>query len=688
MTRLAVTDGFAILTMDSPPGNALTASLRAALLDDLVAAQADAAVAGIVLTGGTRVFSTGLDIREMARDDAATPDASPSLADLCLRIAASPKPVLAAIHGPALGMGLELALACHGRIAAPDARFGCPDLLFGLIPGGGGTQRLPRLIGAERALALLLMPRQHPVTAPEVAGLCDGIAPDPVAACIALLRQGDAALAPRPVPFADPVTTAAALRAARAAPDAASLGLPGARIVDCVEAAWLLPPDAGLAFEQAAYADCMASDARRGLVHAHFAERRAVNMPELVGQTLTPPRLVGVIGGGPAATGIVAAALAAGLRVVQFERSDAALSEAAARLAALPDPPDAAARARLVASTDLSAFARADLVIEAVAESPQTKAQVFAALGQATGPGTVLATNSLLQSHAPMAAAAGRPEDVLTLHFHGPAQDHPLAEIVLSPATAPAALARAVALVQAMGKHVVRGAGGAGSIGERMQAALRDAVTGLVQMGVAPAAIDRALLEFGFAQAPLATMDRIGLDLALTRGLLLARDGGRVAQAHLTLLRRLVEGGRKGRAGGVGFYRWDGNLPHQDPALSDLLPATAHHDPGLGPADIVARCVAALANEGARLLREDIALRPSDTDAVMVLGYGFPRAQGGPMKAADMVGVFDIGLLLRRLQGSDPVLYTPDPGFAALARNGENFDVLNRLGSHRRKIPD
>lgn len=686
LTRLTIENGLAVVTMDSAPGNALAQPLRAALMVQLGALLDDPAVQGIVLTGGPRAFSTGLDIRELEKGE----ETAPRLGDLCDRIAASPKPVVAAIHVAALGMGLELALACHARVADPEARLGFPELLFGLIPGAGGTQRLPRLLGADAALTLLLSPRQHAVTQPMLVGLCDAIVADPVQGALDMLRDPANLAAARAGRdgFADPSAYMAAVRAARSAPDMATIGAPGARIVDCVEVALLLPPAQGLEFERAAHEDCRLSEMTRGLLHAHFAVRRAVNMPELQGHRLTPPARLGVVGSGPAATGIVASGLAAGLAVIQFERSTDALTAAAARLDALPDTPGALARRRWQGTTDLAALADCDLVIEAVAETPQTKAQVFAALGQATRPGTVLATNSLIQSLAPMAEAAGRPEDVLALHFHGPARTHPLAEIVITRATSPAALARAVALAETLGKHVVRGAGGAVGIGERMQAALRDALAWLVQVGVAPASIDTALLDYGFAHAPLAAMDRIGLDLVLTRGALMARDGGRVAHAHLTLLRRLNEVGRKGRASGLGFYRWQDDTAHADPALTALLPATAQSDPGLSPAEIVARCLAAMANEGARLLREDIALRPSDIDTVMVLGYGFPRAQGGPMKAADMVGVFDISLLLRRLAELDPVLYAPDPGFAALARNGENFDVLNRVGRNRRRIPD
>lgn len=739
-TRLEIADGIATLTLQGAPGNPLAQPLRAAVLAHLTDLAADASVRVILLTGAAQGggFSTGLDLRELdgimrARGTAATtrPDpaaglAAPSLCTLCDQIADQAQPVIAVLQGAVLGGGLELALACHARVVAPAARIGCPDLVFGLVPGAGGTQRLPRLIGAARALDLLLTPRQHPADAPLLAGLADVLDADPLAAAQALARQvvqaaleGDAEVPPvisrlaarmlarshgagggGDSPWPDrpacdsPQAYLAAIAAARTrfAPRTADLAvdLPAQRVIDCVEAALLLPPAQGLAFERAAFADCLASDTARGLVHAYFAERRATQMPELTGTPRHPPAILGVVGGGVAATGIVAAALAAGLPVIQFERSQAALAAVRDRLVALPAAPDAAALQRWQPTTDLSALARAGLVIEAVAEAPQTKAQVFAALGQVTAPGTVLATNSLLQALAPLGQAARRPADVLALHLHGPAQINPLAEIVIAPSTAPAALALAVGLAQALGKHPVRAGGGAGGIGERMQAALRDALAGLVQSGVPPAVIDRALLDYGFVHAPLVALDRVGIDLALSRGGLLARDGGRVPHAHLTLLQRLTEAGRTGRTGrgnGLGFYRWDGDLAHHDPRLTALLPAAAQHDPGLSAPEIIATCLAAMANEGARLLRADIALRPSDIDLICVQGYGFPRAQGGPMQAADRVGVFEMGLLLRRLAETDPVLFAADPGFAALARHGDSFATLNRRGRDRRKIP-
>lgn len=724
-TRLDIADGIAVVTMYNSPGNALARSLRADLMARIAALAADDAIRGIVLTGGPRVFSTGLDIREIEQG----PEAAPRLADLCVQIAACKTPVVAAIQGLVLGSGLELALACHARIAAPTARAGFPELLFGLIPGAGGTQRLPRLIGAARALALLISPRQHVATAPELAGVFDAIAPDPVESAVAQLRAGTAGWPPRDrhAGLDDPSGNSAAIRAARrsldampetaqdsgpdigsetetdsgtefgpdfgpdfgprTAPGITKTGLPVARIIDCVEAALLLPLEQGLAFERAAYEDCRDADTTRGLLHAYFAERRGKKMPELVDQDQIAPDVVGVVGVGAAAMGIVAALLAAGLRVVQFDRATAALTDAGARLNAMLDPADTAIRQRFGQTTDIADLALVDLVIEAGAETPLKKAEVFAALGQATRPGTVLATNSLIQAIAPLAQAAGRPQDVLALHLHGPARTHTLAEIIIGPDTAGAALARAVALTQKLGKHVVRSAGGAGSIGERMQAALRDALTGMVNIGVPPVTIDRALLRYGFVHAPLAAMDRVGIDVVAGRGALLARDCGRLAEAHLALLQIMLVFDRRGRGAGVGFYRWEGDVARHDPELLDILPDGARNDPGLSASEIMARAIAALANEGARLLRENIALRPSDIDAVMVLGYGFPRIQGGPMKAADMAGIFDMGLMLRRMAEADPVLYAPDPGFAELARYGENFDVLNRIGRARRRIP-
>lgn len=692
--RTEIDSGVAFINLDAPPTNLLTQPVRAALLKALETARGNDTVQGVVLAGSAALFSAGVDVREVE----GAGEAAPRLGDICTTIEDFPKPVVAALTGMALGAGLELALAAHARVADPALRIGFPDLSFGLLPGAGGTQRLPRLIGAGHALSLLLTSRLHSAKAEIAEGLFDAFSENAVTEAARMARE----IAPRKTSeriegFADAKAFQKAVKEARESATVKALGQAAERLVDCIEASQLLPIESGLAFEAAASEDCAASDMSRALIHMHFAERRSQNMPELVGHEPKAPKAIGVVGGGPAAAGIAVAALLHGVKVVQFERTEEAAKAARARIdetvrsvaqqRAVAPAQAGALMAGLQQTTDLAGLAACGFVIEAVAENPETKRQVFAALGAATGPGTVLATSSLIQSLTPLGEAAGRPADVIALHLHGPAYSHRLAEIVLARETAPETLAKAVGFAQVLKKFPVRAAGGGCGIGERVQAALRDCMTGLVVQGVAPATIDAALLDYGFIHAPLAAMDRMGLELCLTRGALLARDGGRVARSSLDVLRTLIRAGRRGASSGVGFFIWQNEQAVDDPKIADVLPAPSQMAQRMTAADIVARCVAAMANEGARILREGIALRPSDIDTVMVLGYGFPRERGGPMKAADMLGVFETGLLLKRLTEEDQTLYAPDPGFAALAREGESFDALNKLGKNRRKIP-
>ena len=692
--RTEIDSGVAIISLDAPPTNLLTQPVRAALLKALDAARGDDAVKGVVLAGSPALFSAGVDVREIE----GAGEAAPRLGDICTEIEDFPKPVVAALTGMALGAGLELALAAHARVADPALRIGFPDLSFGLLPGAGGTQRLPRLIGAAHALSLMLNSRLHPAKSEIAQGLFEALSENVLAEAARLARE----IAPRKTAertegLADAKAFQKALKDARESATVKALGQVAERLVDCVEASQLLPIESGLAFEAAASEDCAASDISRGLIHMHFAERRSHNMPELVGVEPKAPKSIGVVGGGAAAAGIAVAALLHGVKVVQFERTEEAAQAARARIdetvrsvaqqGALAPAQVSALMSGLQQTTDLSGLGACGFVVEAVAENPETKRQVFAALGAATGPGTVLATSSLIQSLTPLGEAAGRPGDVIALHLYGPAYSHRLAEIVLARETSPETLAKAVGLAQVLQKFPVRAAGGGCGIGERVQAALRDCVTGLVVQWVAPAMIDAALLDYGFIHAPLSAMDRMGLELCLTHGALLARDGGRVPRSSLDVLRTLIRAGRRGASSGLGFFAWENGQALDDPKIAQVLPAPSQMAQKMSSADIVARCVAAMANEGARLLREGIALRPSDIDTVMVLGYGFPRERGGPMKAADMLGVFETGLLLKQLMAEDQTLYSPDPGFAALAREGENFEALNKLGKNCRKIP-
>jgi 3-hydroxyacyl-CoA dehydrogenase len=327
-----------------------------------------------------------------------------------------------------------------------------------------------------------------------------------------------------------------------------------------------------------------------------------------------------------------------------------------------------------------------------VADTLATKQQVLAALDRLAPEGAVLATTSQLHPVAQIAAATARPDAVLGLRLAPPAHLSRLAEVIPGPATSDAAIARSVAMLRdRLGRIPVRTGTGGGGMGEVILAALREAGAGMLRLGTSPAAIDKALQSYGFAHGLFRQMDLMGLEVCMAQGrVAVARlESG---QQYLADLDRLIMAGRTGQVAGRGYYLWQEGQPQSDRAVAAILDvAVAEAMPAprapLSPEGIILRAVAAMANAGARALREGIALRPSDIDTVMIHGHGFPRWHGGPMKAADLVGLFEIQQALKRFSPENPALYTPDPGFAALVREGESFDALNRLGRKRRSIP-
>lgn len=674
-----------MLRLTNPPRNFLGPVLRADLDAALTDLAQDPTVAGVLLTGSEGMFSTGYN--------AASPDmrdGDPSLRAICHRIEALPKPVVASLFGAALGAGLELALAAHGRVALRTARVGMPDIAVGLIPSAGGTQRLARLLGADRALALMLSGQALPVTHPRVAGLLDETVVEGVEkAGIALLKRMILGTAPirvtsdRGEGLADPQGYQRAVQACRAA-----LGddapVPEARLIDCVERALLLPFAAGEDFEQVAFEEAATSDQAQGLLHVQLALRRAPNMPEALKAKPLPVSALGVIGGGPAAAALVQGALKAGLNVTWFERSAQAAQTARDRLdrlfeAAQEDPETRrACLTQLGETQDLRDLARADLVIDAVADHPRTKAQLFAALDKVLPAATVLLTQTATQEIAPIALASGRVGQVVGMQALAGSGAARLAEVIPGPASSAAATVTAADCLRRIGYVPVRCGSGGGTIGLRMICALRDAADYLLARGASPAQVDADLAAYGLTGGVFGVLDSQGLEPVLRRAGQL-HQRGRYALHHLARIQALVAQGRTGRASGAGFYDWDGDRPvprPDDTVASSALPRSS----------ILPLCLGAMMNEGARLLREDVALRPSDIDLVMIRHYGFPAWRGGPMNAADRTGLFTLVRAMKPHADDAPRLFGADEGIAALIRNGEKLEVLNTVGRGRRRI--
>ena len=688
-----VEERVALLTIDNPPVNALSHPVRAALAGMIERAAGDDGVDAVVIAAAGRTFPAGADLSEFGK-----PPGEPTLPALLALIEGSGKPVVAAIHGSALGGGLELALACHYRLAAEDARLGLPEVTLGLVPGGGGTQRLPRLAGARFALDLMLKGR--PVSADDAAeaGLVDGVVEgDLESAAISFaqtLKEED--LGPRPTSemtagFADPGAYLAAVTAEREANRGTALDAPR-RIVDCVEAALLMPFETGMAYERAAFEDLVASPQSAALRHLFFAERRAGRFPGLEGAVPKEIRTLGIVGGGTMGSGIAVALLNGDFDVTLLERDEGALETGVARIVDMMDgsvkrgrmAPETRDRRldRLRGALDHAALSDCDLVIEAVFEDLTAKQAVFAALDSVLEPGAIIATNTSYLDVDLLAAGTNRAPDVIGLHFFSPASVMRLLEIVVGAETAPNTVATALALARRLGKVPVRAEVSDGFIANRMLVAYRKASDEMLEDGASVAEVDAAMRAFGFPLGPYQVADLAGLDISWARRKRLAptRDPN---ERYVAIGDRLCEAGRYGQKNGHGYYAYQqgSTVAVEDPEVTRIIElerkAKGIAPRRFSPGEIARRCLLAMVNEGARLVEEGIAQRPSDIDVAMVHGFAFPRWQGGPMKWADLAGLLLIRKDLQDLVPEDPALWAPAGLLTELVKNGATFDSLN-----------
>ncbi len=683
-------EGVMVVTIDNPPVNALDHAVRQGLLAALEAARPPE-VRAIVITGAGPVFSIGEEITK-----AATADQVPSLGEVLDRIETCGKQVVAALNGQALGGGLELALACHTRIALAEARIGFPEVKLGLLPGAGGTQRTPRLCGAAEALKLMLDGAPIDAVTAMAMGLLDGVVEEDLldrAVILAGMLIGEGK-PPRPTRdrregFRDPQTYAAAIAAARAVERDDRLPAPE-RIIACVEAAILLPFEAGIAYERAAAEDLQTSDAAAGLRHAALAEARAARIPE-AGATPRPVGHAGVIGGGLMGAGIAVALLGAGLRVTLVEADEAALARGLSRIDDLHERAVARGKlseesregewARLAGATAIEALRAADIAIEAVPEDEALKAGVFRDLDRVLRPGAILATNTSYLDVDDLARVTSRPADVVGLHFFSPVQAMPLIEVVVGAQTAPDVVATGFELARQLRKFAVRAGVCDGFIGNRILTAYRSAADFMLEDGATPAAIDRVMRDFGFPLGPYQVADMAGLDISWARRQRLAESRDPAAR-YVAIGDRLCEAGRFGRKTGAGYYRYGegSRMGAEDPAVIRIIEAERAAKGivarSFGYDEIRDRCLYAMVNEGAKILSEGIALRPSDIDLVMLMGNGYPRLRGGPMKTADVIGLLPIRNKLRDWATQEP-FWTPAPLLDEMIKEGRHFDDMN-----------
>jgi 3-hydroxyacyl-CoA dehydrogenase len=677
----------AVLTIDNPPVNALSIGVREGLHAGLERALADPGVRGIVICGAHGTFCAGADINEIGSGVALKP---PTIRDLQTRMEASAKPLVAAVEGTTFGGGFELALTCHWRVAAADAKVGLPEVKIGLLPGAGGNLRVTRLAGP--AAALEVVTGGAPVAAGRALDLqlVDEVAPQAVPAAVAFARS--AAEQKRPLRVVSDVTshlvegTPELFATFRKKLEGKGRGqLAPWRIVDAIEAACTKPKEEALRLEREFFVECRDSPQRAALVHVFFAEREARRIPGLAADVQPLPiARAAVIGAGTMGGGIAMNFANAGIPVRVLELSAEALERglgvirknygASISRGSLSQARADKALGLIEGVSDYAALGEADIIIEAVFEDMKVKQQVFARLDQVAAPHAILASNTSTLDIDTLAASTSRPQKVAGTHFFSPANVMKLLENVRGKQTSAETIATVMALGKTIGKIAVLAGNCDGFIGNRMLMYYMSEAEYLLEEGATPEQIDRVVEGFGFAMGPLAMRDLAGNDVGylIRKGRTLPAD-----ERWSPILERLVEAGRLGQKSGQGFYRYEGRTRLPDPAVTALIEGVSR-DLGIRrraieDQEILDRLLHPLVNEGARLLAEGIAIRASDIDVVYVYGYAFPAYKGGPMFWAERNGLDRVVATMRKLAPTHGARWRPAPLLEELALSNRGW---------------
>jgi 3-hydroxyacyl-CoA dehydrogenase len=698
-------DGIAVVTIDNPPVNALSQEVAEGLDQAVARAQADPAVRGIVIAGAGRTFVAGADIKGLEELAWGTGPGAPDMHDSFKRMEAGPKPVVMALHGTVLGGGLELAMAGHYRVAVADAQMGQPEVNLGLIPGAEGTQRLPRLVGVEKAIEMCVTGK--PIKAPEALniGLVDQIVAggvesgfsriDLVSGAVEFARNAADRGGPHPrtsertdkLPSLEALPALVAAGKELAKKTRRNLEAPRA-VVDAIEAAVTLPFDEGCVRERGIFADCANSEQCKALIHVFFAERGAAKIPGLSKDVSVPAiHTVAIIGAGTMGGGIAMACANSGINVVISDTGNEPLEAGMARIRANYDTSMKRGRftpagveerlARITTDVGFDGVKTADLVIEAVFENMALKKEIFRTLDSAAKPDAILATNTSTLDIDQIAAVTRRPEKVVGLHFFSPANVMRLLEIVRGSATSAPTLAAALAIAKRLGKVGVVAGNAPGFIGNRMMFPYMYEAQFLVEDGATPEQVDRALTDFGMAMGIFAVDDMAGVDIAWRVRQELNQFSEPGARKPI-VADKLCEMGRFGQKTGGGWYRYGADRkPLPDPDVLALIEETTTaagiKRRSFSSDEIIERTIYALINEGARVLEEGVALRAADIDTVYVNGYGFPAYRGGPMFYADRVGLARIHDRVAALHREHGQRWAPAPLLARLARERSSF---------------
>lgn len=693
MTKVnyTVSDNVALLTIDNPPVNALGIDIRRGIVDCVGKAAADSAIEAIVLIGSDRVFSAGADIRELGRPGATQ---EPNLPAVIQSLENSPKLVVAAIAGNCLGGGLELALGAHFRIATSEARLALPEIKMGLLPGAGGTQRLPRAIGVDKALDFIL--NGNPVPARDFLDtpLIDRIAQNSLqneaiayAKTLVFEKASLRKLSEIEIAAADHSTT---IEEARRRVSASADHYPAnAKIVDCIEVAINKPFDEGLRFERDCFLALRETPTHRALRYAFVAERQSAKIPDVPNDTPTRAiERVAIVGAGTMGRGISMNFLNAGIPVTILDNKQEALERGVSAISQLYAGSVKRGRLNqaqmderlglLSAETSDEALREADLIVEAVFEDMDVKEKVFQHLDRTAKPGAILATNTSTLDVNRIASLTQRPEDVIGTHFFSPANVMRLLEVVRGEKTSREVLATIMKLAKTIGKTAVVAGVCDGFIGNRMLEHYTRMAGLTVEAGAMPWQVDRALESWGMIMGPFRMGDLAGNDIGWA-----VRKRRYVEKPHVRYAKvadRICEAGRFGQKVGKGWYlyREGDRTPIRDPEVEEII-AAYRRDNDITPRyfsdeEIVQRCIYALVNEGARILEEGIALRASDIDTVYLSGYGFPRFRGGPMLYADEIGLPEIARTMQDFKESsgDP-FWKPAKIMTRLIKEGRQF---------------
>ncbi|HTA68696.1 MAG TPA: 3-hydroxyacyl-CoA dehydrogenase NAD-binding domain-containing protein [Bryobacteraceae bacterium] len=692
-----------ILTVNNPPVNALSPGVPQGIASGVEQFEQDDAVKAIVLIGSGRTFIAGADIREFGKMTASSEGRrGPGFNAILDRIEKSSKPVVAAIHGTALGGGLETAMACHYRVAIPTALVGQPEVKLGIIPGAAGTQRLPRLAGVARAVEMCAGGDPISATDAHQAGIVDQIIEgDLLPGAVAFARTKIGALPRRTrdlnSKLGNEQTNAPIIAAARDATRKKQRNLiaPLAAI-DAVEAATKLPFDEGVKREAELFQQCLFSDQSKGLIHVFFGEREVAKIPGIPKDIAQiPVNKAAVVGAGTMGGGIAMVFANAGIPVLLKETDQGALDRGLATIKKnyansvkkgrfSPEQMDQR-MARITPTLTYDGFDGVDMVIEAVFEGMALKKQIFGELDKIVKQGALLASNTSTLNIDEIASATSRPQWVIGTHFFSPANVMRLLEIVRGKATSKEVIATCMALSKKLGKVGVLVGNCRGFVGNRMFHPYRREAQFLVEEGATVEAVDQALYNFGMAMGPLATGDLAGLDV----GWRIRKEFGdiRDTSTRQPLLEdRLCEKGMYGQKTGAGWYKYDADRKPMHNAEIDDLIAQARKDAAITPRtvsedEIVDRIIYALVNEGARILEEGYALRAVDIDIIYINGYGFPAYRGGPMWYADTVGLKKVYARIQQFEKQHGNLWAPAPLLKQLAEEGRTFaDFDKRVG--------